>query len=78
MCLSVKSHPQGSWNRGKEVQPAGPGVLAVGWSQTQQACTSGMRCTAPPPHPAPCPRQHLAQDTGCNTFSLLAGVPWCG
>lgn len=31
----------------------------------------------PPPWP-PRPRQHLAQDTGCNTFGLLAGVPWCG
>lgn len=54
-----------------------PGVLAGGRPQTQQACASGARRATPRP-PAPYPRQHLAQDTGCNTFGLLAGVPWCG
>lgn len=41
----------------------------------RQARTSGTRR----PHPRPpCPRQHLAQDTGCNTFGLLAGMLRCG
>lgn len=32
----------------------------------------------PTPHSPSCPRQHLARDPRCNTFRLLAGVPWCG
>lgn len=52
---------------GMDGQPARPGVLAISWSQTQQACTSGMR---QPPSPGLLPRPAMSQ-TASGTRSWL-------